>query len=152
MTKNETIISNLQDTLERIKKVCATIGRNPEEIKLLLATKTVPAEYIQTAIQSGQLLIAENKVQELKEKYDHLKNIYHINHFIGHLQTNKIKDILRYDVSCIQSLDRLDLAKKLQQRLLFENKTMEVLIQVNTSNEESKFGVRPAMVLSLIHI
>lgn len=105
MTKNETIISNLQDTLERIKKVCATIGRNPEEIKLLLATKTVPAEYIQTAIQSGQLLIAENKVQELKEKYDHLKNIYHINHFIGHLQTNKIKDILRYDVSCIQSLD-----------------------------------------------
>lgn len=150
MTKNETIISNLQDTLERIKKVCATIGRNPEEIKLLLATKTVPAEYIQTAIQSGQLLIAENKVQELKEKYDHLKNIYHINHFIGHLQTNKIKDILRYDVSCIQSLDRLDLAKKLQQRLLFENKTMEVLIQVTLLMRKANLVYDLAMVTELV--
>jgi uncharacterized pyridoxal phosphate-containing UPF0001 family protein len=57
------------------------------------------------------------------------------------LQTNKIKDILKYDVSCIQSLDRIDLAKKLQQRLEAEGRTIEVLIQVNTSGEESKFGV-----------
>ncbi|MDP9961704.1 pyridoxal phosphate enzyme (YggS family) [Chryseobacterium lathyri] len=109
----------------------------------MLATKTVSAEHIKTALENGQTLIAENKVQELKEKYDELKGIPHENHFIGHLQTNKIKDILKYDVVCVQSLDRLDLAEKLHQRLLSEGKTIEVLIQVNTSEEESKFGVHP---------
>ncbi|MGN6637578.1 MAG: YggS family pyridoxal phosphate-dependent enzyme, partial [Mucilaginibacter sp.] len=74
----------------------------------------------------------------------------HTNHFIGHLQTNKIKDLLKYDVSCIQSLDRLDLAEKLHQRLLFENKTIEVLIQVNTSFEESKFGASPDNAIELV--
>jgi len=66
------------------------------------------------------------------------------------LQTNKIKEILKYDVSCIQSLDRLELAEKLQQRLEYENKTIEVLIQVNTSNEESKFGVHPDNAIELV--
>src|SRR5690606_9347135 len=68
----------------------------------------------------------------------------------GHLQTNKIKDRLKYGVSCIQSLDRLDLAGKIHQRLQFENKTIEVLIQVNTSFEESKFGVSPDNVIQLV--
>ena len=116
----------------------------------MLATKTVPAERIKFALQVGQTLIAENKVQELKEKYEALKDIPHTNHFIGHLQTNKIKDLLKYDVSCIQSIDRLDLAKKLHQRLQFENKTIEVLIQVNTSFEESKFGASPDNAIELV--
>lgn len=73
--------------------------------------------------------------QELKEKYEELQEVPHTNHFIGHLQTKKIKDILKFDVACIQSLDRLDLAEKLNQRLQFENKAIEVLIQVNTSFE-----------------
>lgn len=113
-------------------------------MKLLLATKTVSPQRIKIALQAGHTLIAENKVQELKEKYSALKEISHTNHFIGHLQTNKIKEILRYDVDCIQSLDRIDLAEKLQQRLAYEDKTIEALIQVNTSNEESKFGVAPS--------
>ena len=117
---------------------------------MLLATKTVSAERIKTALNAGHTLIAENKVQELKEKFEALKGIPHINHFIGHLQTNKIKDVLKYDVSCIQSLDRLDLAEKLHQRLQTENKTIEVLIQVNTSNEESKFGVSPDNAIELV--
>jgi uncharacterized pyridoxal phosphate-containing UPF0001 family protein len=74
-------------------------------------------------------LIAENKVQELKEKYEDLKNTPHESHFIGHLQTNKVKDILKYDVTCVQSLDRLELAEKLHQRLSAENKTLEVLFR-----------------------
>src|SRR5690606_35437519 len=105
---------------------------------------------IKIALRTGQTLIAENKVQELKEKYGPLKEVSHTNHFIGHLQTNKIKDLLKYDVSCIQSLDRLDLAEKLHQRLQFENKSIEVLIQVNTSNEESKFGVHPDNAIELV--
>lgn len=145
----EDILHNLEIINTRIKNACEKAGRKPDEVKLLLATKTVSADRIKVAIENGQALIAENKVQELKEKYEELKSIPHINHFIGHLQTNKIKDILKYDVTCIQSLDRLDLAEKLHQRLLAENKTIEVLIQVNTSNEESKFGVDPKNAIEL---
>lgn len=147
---SEEILQNIAIIQERINKACKKNGRNPDEVKLLLATKTVPAERIKIALQSGQSLIAENKVQELKEKYDALKDIPHTNHFIGHLQTNKIKDILKCNVSCIQSLDRLDLAEKLHQRLQFENKTIEVLIQVNTSFEESKFGASPDNAIELV--
>lgn len=146
----EQIITNIQSILERINNACKESNRNPDEVKLLLATKTVPAERIKIALQAGHTLIAENKVQELKEKYDALKEIPHTNHFIGHLQTNKIKDLLKYDVSCIQSLDRLDLAEKLHQRLQFENKTIAVLIQVNTSFEKSKFGVSPNDAVELV--
>lgn len=145
----ENILHNLETIHARIQKACEKSGRNPNEIKLLLATKTVSAEHIKTALENGEFLIAENKVQELKEKYDDLTNTPHDNHFIGHLQTNKIKDILKYDVVCVQSLDRLDLAEKLHQRLLSEGKTIEVLIQVNTSGEESKFGVPPDEAVEL---
>ncbi len=146
----EQIFKNIQSVLEQINNACKQSNRNPNEVKLLLATKTVPAERIKKALQVGHTLIAENKVQELKEKYEPLKEILHTNHFIGPLQTNKIKDLLRYNVSCIQSLDRLDLAEKLHQRLQYENKTIEVLIQVNTSFEESKFGVQPDNVIELV--
>ena len=147
---SEQILDNIAVIKERIQKACHESGRGPHEVKLLLATKTVSAERIKIALRAGQTLIAENKIQELKEKHEALKDIAHTNHFIGHLQTNKIKDLLRYDVSCVQSLDRLDLAEKLHQRLQFENKTMEVLIQVNTSDEESKFGVHPDKAIELV--
>ncbi|MCT4328641.1 YggS family pyridoxal phosphate-dependent enzyme [Elizabethkingia anophelis] len=144
------IINNLQNTLQRIETACIRSNRSPDEVRLLLATKTVPVNCIKQALAAGCTLIAENKVQELKEKYDDLKEIPHTNHFIGHLQTNKIKDILKYDVSCIQSLDRIDLAEKLQQRLEAEDRTIDVLIQINTSGEESKFGIHPEKALELV--
>jgi len=147
---NETITENIRIIQQRIDKACKTHNRNPQDVKLLLATKTVPAERIEIALRTGQTLIAENKVQELKDKFEYLNTIPHVNHFIGHLQTNKIKDILKYNVSCIHSIDRFDLAEKLHQRLLKENKTMEVLIQVNTSFEDSKYGVSPTEVLDLV--
>ncbi|MFD2909700.1 YggS family pyridoxal phosphate-dependent enzyme [Flavobacterium ardleyense] len=147
---SEQILHNLKIILQRIEDACLKSNRNPNEVRLLLATKTVSAENIKIAIASGQTLIGENKVQEIKEKYEDLKSVLHENHFIGHLQTNKIKDILKYNVSCVQSVDRLDLAEKLHQRLVSENKTIEVMIQVNTSNEESKFGVHPDEAIELI--
>ncbi|NML71326.1 YggS family pyridoxal phosphate-dependent enzyme [Chryseobacterium sp. RP-3-3] len=145
----EDILHNLEIINDRIRKACEKAGRPLDEVRLLLATKTVSAEHIKTALENGQTLIAENRVQELKEKYDELKDTQHENHFIGHLQTNKIKDILKYDVVCVQSLDRLDLTERLHQRLVSEGKTMEVLIQVNTSAEESKFGVHPNEAVEL---
>jgi len=146
----ENIIHNLNVILKRIENACINAGRNPKEVKLLMATKTVSADRIKIALQTGLTLIAENKVQEVKEKYEDLKNIPHTSHFIGHLQTNKIKDILKYGVQCVQSVDRLDLAEKLHQKLLAEEREMDILIQVNTSNEESKFGVSPENTLDLV--
>ena len=146
----EDILHNLAVINERIKKACEQSGRNIDGVRLLLATKTVSPDRIKIALENGQTLIAENKVQELKEKYEDLKDIPHENHFIGHLQTNKIKDLLKYDVTCVQSLDRLELAEKLHQKLLAENRTMDVLIQINTSNEESKFGADPCEAIELI--
>ncbi len=137
------IIENIAQIKKRIEEAAIGANRKPEEVSLLLATKTVSAENIKIALESGEHLIGENRAQELKSKYNDLLDVPHQKHFIGYLQTNKIKELLRYDVACIQSVDRLDLAEKLQARLEFEKKEIDVFIQVNTSNEESKFGIAP---------
>lgn len=144
------ISRNLSKIRSRIITACQKAHRNPAEIKLLLATKTVPPIKIIKVINAGYPLIGENKVQEIKDKFEALKGVPHQSHFIGHLQSNKIKDLIKYGVSCIQSIDRFSVAQKLQQRLTYENKTMEVLIQVNTSNEDSKFGVAPPNTAQLV--
>lgn len=143
------MIANLRAVEARMQHACTRSGRDPKDVRLLLATKTVPAERIKLALQAGATLIAENKIQELKEKFEALRDTAHTNHFIGHLQTNKIKDLLKCDVTCVQSIDRLDLAEKLSSRLAFENKTLDVFIQVNTSQETSKFGVHPDNAVEL---
>lgn len=144
------IEKNIAEIKHRMNEACKKCGRNTEEVRLLLATKTVSPEGIKEVFETGERLIGENKVQELKDKFEDLKSITHTKHFIGHLQTNKVKEVLRCDVSCIQSLDRWDLAEKLQQRLEYEGKTIDVLVQVNTSYEESKFGLDPQDVVPFI--
>lgn len=148
--ETEKLQHDLSRVIRRIEFACKRIGRDPQNVRLLLATKTVPPERIKLALESGQTLIGENKIQEVKEKFDALKTIPHESHFIGHLQTNKVKDILAYDIKCLQSLDRLELAEKLQQRLTLENKDLDVFIQVNTSKEESKFGIDPQHSINLV--
>lgn len=140
------IIQNIATIHNRKKTACTNCGRDSQGVKLLLATKTVSAEKILIALQTGENLIAENKLQELKEKYKTLKATPHQTHFIGHLQTNKIKEVIKY-ANCIQSLDRIELAEKIQKRLEFEDKTIDVFVQVNTSYEESKFGIAPEKAL-----
>jgi len=146
--KNE-IIFNLIKVHQRIEDACRIAGRNPKEVQLLLATKTVPPEKIRIAIEAGEILMGENKMQELRDKDAELKNLAVERHFIGHLQTNKVKDVLKY-VTCIQSLDRLSLADELHKQLLNQNRKLDVFVQVNTSYEESKFGLPPDEVLSFI--
>ena len=145
----EMIISNLKEVHDRIEAACKLSGRNPLDVQLLLATKTVPADKIRIAIEAGENLIGENKMQELRDKDSGLKELNVERHFIGHLQTNKIKDVLKY-VSCIQSLDRLNLAQELDKQLQKERRNLDVFIQVNTSFEESKFGLKPDEVISFI--
>ncbi|PKP13337.1 MAG: YggS family pyridoxal phosphate-dependent enzyme [Bacteroidetes bacterium HGW-Bacteroidetes-3] len=142
------IEANIKIIRKRIKDACLRSGRKPNEVKLLLATKTVSAELIKEALVFENNLIGENKIQELSQKFPLLKNENVAFHFIGHLQTNKVKDVLKY-ASCIQSVDRIELVQKLDQRLRFEWKGIDVLIQVNTSYEESKFGVSPSKAIEL---
>lgn len=143
------ILKNIATIQARIKAACERSHRHPSSVKLLLATKTITPERIAIALQAGHTLIAENRIQELKEKHADLQSWPHTNHFIGHLQTNKVKDILKYDVACLQSLDRIALAQKLHERLFAAKKTLDVLIQVNTSGEASKFGIAPEEALTL---
>ncbi len=140
------IKSRVKQAHNRIKNTCAKCNRNPADVKLLLATKTVSIENIQIALEAGEKLIAENKVKELKDKFEALKAIPHQTHFIGHLQTNKIKEVIKY-AACIESIDRIALAEKLQRRLEFENKSIDVFLQVNTSYEPSKYGLEPEKAL-----
>lgn len=144
-----TISENLTYIHSRIKAACQSSNRAENDIRLLLATKTVTPERIKIALDCGETLIGENKIQELRDKDPMLKDYSIERHFIGHLQTNKIKDVLKY-ASCIQSVDRLDLAQKLDQRLQYEGRSMDILIQVNTSFEDSKFGISPNEAIHLI--
>ncbi len=140
------IAENIISIKKRIANACIKSNRSTDEVKLLLATKTVSASNIISAFKAGETLIGENKLQELQEKAEQLKVYPHETHFIGHLQSNKVKHVLKH-VQCIQSVDRLSLAEKLQKRLEFEDRTMNVFLQVNTSNEASKFGVSPQNAL-----
>ncbi len=143
------IVENMEVIRQRVATACKKAGRDTREIQILLATKTVTADRIREAILAGYLLIGENKVQEIKQKFEDLQDLKPVQHFIGHLQTNKIKELLKYKVSCIQSVDRFELALKLHQRLIAENKSLEILVQVNTSGEASKFGVAPEQAAAL---
>ncbi len=146
---NEYIIEHIKEIETRINKACEAYDRDSNDVKLLMATKTVSPEKILKAFETGHVLIAENRIQELRQKFEALNPARPNQHFIGHLQTNKIKELLRYNVTCLHSLDRPELGQKLQEHLEREEKTLEVLLQVNTSAEQSKFGVTPDEALSL---
>jgi len=143
------IKENIDKVKQNIADSAVKTGKNPEDITLVMATKTVPVERIREAIQAGERIIGENKVQEALKKYHMLKEEPAEWHFIGHLQTNKVKDVLKF-ANMIHSVDRLSLAEKLDHRLSQEGRSLDILIQVNTSHEESKYGVEPKNALSLV--
>lgn len=148
MSEN-TIKNNLKIIQERINLACQKAGRDRKDVKLLLATKTVSTEKIQLAIDEGYSLIGENKVMEAREKYAVLKDNACQWHLIGHLQTNKVKYVLQF-ADVVQSIDRMKLANKLQNRCEYDNRDIDVFIQVNTSYEKSKFGIPPEKALEFI--
>ncbi|WCR29621.1 YggS family pyridoxal phosphate-dependent enzyme [Paenibacillus thiaminolyticus] len=144
------IEDNLKAVRRRMELACLASGRQKEEVKLLLATKTVPLDKLQSAIRAGETLLGENKAQELRGKYADMQQYKQVEwHFIGHLQTNKVKDVVKY-VTMIHSVDRFKLGHALHNQLRKENKTMDILVQINTSYEESKFGARPEEALELV--
>lgn len=139
---------NLKLLKNDIFEVCKRVGRNVDEIKLIAVSKTFPVEDILTVFNAGQIDFGENKPQEMKEKYDELhdKNIRW--HMIGHLQTNKVKYIADY-VYLIHSVDSEKLADEIQKQAGKRNKVLDILVQVNTSDEMQKSGVDPDKTESL---
>ena len=140
---------NYKLVTEKIYKAAEKAGRSPQEITLLAATKTVPPEVIRHAVAQGIICIGENRVQEFLEKYEELRTLSCDLQFIGRLQTNKIKYLLR-KVSCIQSVDSLKLASEISRLCVRENTHMNVLIEVNIGREESKGGIFPEALLELV--
>lgn len=143
------IENNLSEINDRINK--AKLKRNNKninlynldpEVRLLAVTKTVEVEKINFAISKGINLIGENKVNELLEKYDKLNRENLSIHFIGNLQTNKVKYIID-KVSMIQSVNSLKLAEEINKRAEQNNIIMDILIELNIGNEDTKIGINP---------
>ncbi|MCQ2455113.1 MAG: YggS family pyridoxal phosphate-dependent enzyme [Clostridia bacterium] len=130
---------NYKEILKKIEESAAASGRKKEDITLLAATKTVDVDTINHAIESGIEYIGENRVQEFLSKKDGLSNCHR--HFIGHLQTNKVKDIVPF-VELIHSVDSFRLANEISKVSLKLRKTTDILLEVNIGNEDSKSGFK----------
>ncbi|MBO5667132.1 MAG: YggS family pyridoxal phosphate-dependent enzyme [Firmicutes bacterium] len=132
----------IRENIDRINaekaKYAESVGRTEQDVLLVAVTKTRTAEEINEAIDAGITDIGENKVQEVVDKFDHVKPVRW--HLIGHLQTNKVKYIID-KVCMIHSVDSMKLAKEIDKRAGQHEVTMDILIQVNAAQEESKFGI-----------
>ena len=137
------ITANLASIQARIHAACAACGRDPAEVRLLPVSKTVPAERLHFAYDAGIRLLGENKVQEAYDKWQALSALSGLQWaVIGHLQSNKVKYVARFAAE-FQALDSLDIAAALDRRLQQEGRSLDVFIQINTSDEPQKYGMTP---------
>lgn len=148
------IKAQLDSIVERMAKACALANRNSDDVKLLLATKTQPVAKIQAAIDLGFGMIGENRTHEVTEKFPQLHPADHLimpyeQHFIGHLQTNKVKDIFPY-IQCYQSVDRDSLVKRLHAECENSDVSRDIFVQVNISHEDSKQGLHPDQLFAFL--
>lgn len=139
------VAANLEKVRGNILDAAVRSARAADAVRLVLVTKTIEAERIRVAVSAGQRDLGENKVQEGRRKADELAGEPIRWSMIGHLQSNKVKDVLRF-ADEVQSLDRLSLAAALEKRLQHLGRSLDVLVQVNTSYEASKYGLAPAGV------
>jgi PLP dependent protein len=140
---------NLKVIRGRIAEAAVKSGRRPEDITLLAATKTVPAEVVNHSIGLGVDHIGENRVQELCGKYDAYRLEQCELHFIGHLQANKVKYLIG-KVSMIQSVDSDKLAEEISRLSEKQGTVTDILIEVNIGREENKSGVLPENLPALL--
>lgn len=141
---------NIQYIKERINEAAIRSGRDEKAVKLMAVTKTVEPVFINRAIENGIDLIGENKVQEFLGKKDFLKLENCSAHLIGHLQTNKVKQIVG-QVDMIQSVDSVKLACEISKRSISAGIITPCLVEVNIGGEESKTGTDYSQVLEIIH-
>ncbi|MFN8368469.1 MAG: YggS family pyridoxal phosphate-dependent enzyme [Candidatus Kapaibacterium sp.] len=133
---------------KRVRNACKVSGRSTTDVTIVAASKTKPAELIRAAYNEGITCFGENYVQELTTKRDQLIDTDIQWHCIGHLQTNKVKYIAKF-VQMIHSVDSFKLAEEISKCAAKNKRSIDILLQVNTSGEESKSGVEPDAVLAL---
>ena len=147
--KEEKIKEKIKIIKQKIKDAAIKNNRNFNDIVFMAVTKNVEASLVNVAIKNGVNVIGENKVQELEKKYpNYLKNNLKI-HFIGHLQTNKVKKIISF-VDCIESVDSLKLAETISKYAKKINRVMPIFLEINIGEEENKFGFKPNEILKAV--
>lgn len=135
------ISENIENIRKNIDAACKRSGRDPKDVLLLAVSKTVDVDRIKVAVDCGLNSLGENRVQEIMEKYEPMgENVKW--HLIGHLQTNKVKYIID-KVELIHSVESIKLAEEINKQAKKHNLVMDVLVEVNMADEESKFGVKP---------
>ena len=142
----EQIAHSLAAVRARIVAACARVDRDPTSVRLLPVTKTLPVERLRAAYSAGCTEFGENRVQEADVKAQALADLPIRWSLIGHLQTNKVQQLTRF-ADEFQALDSLRVAEALERHLQIEGRSLDVFVQVNTSAEDSKFGLAPADVL-----
>lgn len=154
MTSDNNLI-NFENIVDNIKEVCYNVSvakdkyrKNDENVEIMAVTKTVLPEIVNIAVDNGITLLGENRVQEFLSKKDFYDKRSQV-HFIGHLQTNKVKYIIN-DVAMIQSVDSLKLAQEINRQALKNNISMDILVEINIANELSKSGVDKDDVFDLV--
>lgn len=142
------VAENLKTIRKRVDAACERAGRRPEEVTLIAVSKTKPLSMLQEAYGAGARDFGENKVQEILEKYPEMPEDARF-HMIGHLQTNKVKQVVGKAV-LIHSVDSLHLAEKIEQEAAKRDLTADILLEVNVAREESKFGLMLEEVIPLL--
>lgn len=133
------IKENLTEVRRRMEEACARAGRRPEDVTLIAVSKTKPIEMLKEAYEEGSRDFGENKVQEITEKRPLMPEDARF-HMIGHLQTNKVGQVIDKAV-LIHSVDSIHLAEKIEKEAAKREMTAEILLEVNVAREESKFGL-----------
>lgn len=138
----------IQHVDERIQAACEASGRNKDSVNVIAVTKYVSVEMTEKVLGSGLIHIGENRWQNAEEKWKALghRGVWH---FIGHLQTNKVKDVIG-KFPYIHSLDRLSLAREIEKKAAQLDLKVQCMLQVNISGEESKYGLQPEQVVPLL--
>ncbi len=143
------VAQNVHAIMQQVRDTALQAGRDPSEVQVMAVTKTVDPVLVNAAIGAGITLLGENKAQELCAKYDS----YHKDgvqiHFIGHLQTNKVRQIVD-KVSMVESVDSIKLAREIDRHCAAIGKVMDVLLEVNIGREENKTGIFPELLPALL--
>ena len=145
------IAENVAAIRAQIIDAAMKAGRDPKSIQLCAATKTNDAEAVREAIRAGVDCCGENRVQELTEKLSQNAYAGAPVHFIGHLQTNKVRQVVG-KVDLIQSVDRIKLLQAIQQEAAHQNVIQDVLLEINIGNEDSKSGFSTKEIWQILEV
>ena len=144
------IAMNYAEVKSRMEAACVRAGRDPKEVTLIAVSKTKPVSMLMEAYEAGARAFGENKVQEITEKLPQMPEDAKI-HMIGHLQTNKVGQVIEKAV-LIHSVDSVHLAEKIEKEAAKRNMVKEILLEVNVAEEDSKFGLKMEDVIPTLEI